>query len=260
MSWQTECENFMNLQEGILKENEVIEVLNDKKVKDIPSNLRYNLEKVLGYLDDDEVLKCYKVDDAFKTDFVVECGNKYANISMKSGRADIVHNEVLLNFIDYLKEMGISQRTLDTICMFHYGDGTIDGRGKKRMGHSDVVHWLGGRIKEANSELNFSKDFVLNVVRRCVFKGSNVDNIEASAIYFGDVNYGVIATSKQIYKHIKVRDFDWMDNLHIGPLLLRPDARYLNSEILDERKRQRIVLYWANLGSDINFIAKRYNY
>lgn len=250
----------MNIQEGIIKENEVIESLNGKMAKDIPPNLRYNLERTLGVLDDEAVLKCYKVDDAFKTDFVVECGNNYTNISMKSGRADAVHNEVLYNFIDYLKSQGISQRTLDTICMFHYGDGTIDGRGKRRMRYSEVVEWLGGRIKEANSELNFSKDFVLNVVRRCVFKGSGIDNIEATAVYFGDVRFGVLATSKQIYKHVKVRDFDWMDNLHIGPLLLRPDARYLDTEIRDERKRQRIVLYWPNLGSEITFISKRYNY
>lgn len=250
----------MNYQDGLIKENEVVESLNGKMVNSIPNNLKFNLAKIIKFMDEEKIVKCYKVDDAFKTDFVVEYENQRACISMKSGRACNVHNEVLINFIDYLRDLGISQRTLDTICMFHYGDGTIDGRGKERMTYQQTVQWLGSRIKEANSELNFSKEFVLQVVRRCVFKGSNKQNLEADAIYFGDVNFGCIATSNQIYKHIRKRDFDWIDNLHIGPLLLRPDARYSDREIIDERKRQRIVLYWPNLGSEIEFISKRYNY
>ena len=200
------------------------------------------------------------MDDAFKTDFVIEYGDRVKNISMKSGRAEVVHNEILKNFIEFLREFKISEQTLETICLFHYGDGTIDGTGEKRKPYREIVYELGDRTALANAELNKDIGIVAEVVRRCVFKGSDADNLEADALYFGDMFYGTVVTKNQIMKHVRRRSFDYYDNLHIGPLLLRPDARYVDKDITYQRKRDRIVAYWPNLAADVDYIAKRYDY
>ena len=93
---------------------------------------------------------------------------------------------------------------------------------------------------------------------RCIFKGACEDNKVVDAIYFGDEKHGVSATKKQMMKYIRKRDFSFYENLHIGPLLIRPDARYSNKEIASERKRNRIVAYWPNMQSDIIYISKTY--
>ena len=57
--------------EGILKEQEMIYALNNKKISELSNNLRNLLRTLYGVLDDNEIVTCEKVDDAFKTDFVI---------------------------------------------------------------------------------------------------------------------------------------------------------------------------------------------
>lgn len=252
----------MPMNDGLLKEDEVIYLLNNRKVSDLTNNMRSFVRSLFGVLDDNYVVKCYRVEDPnIKTDFVIEYDNRKRFVSMKSGKAVMVHNEILQNFISFLRDRGISERTLETIMLFHYGDGTIDGSGgENRMGFEEVVESLRERIKEANDELNADMDFILAVVDRCMFKGAKEDAVEADCIYFGDRDYGIVATKNQFIRHIKKRGFDFYDHLHIGPLLFRPDARYVNREITYERKRNRIVGYWPNLRADMEYMSKRYNY
>jgi hypothetical protein len=250
----------MPIYSGTIKEDELIFKLNGKQIKDLSNNLRTLLSNLYGPLNDDSYVVCKKLENSFKADFSIEIEGRSKTVSMKSGHAEMVHNEILENFIAYLAHLGISERTLDTIKLFHYGDGTTDGTGNVRKGYQDVAYELRDRIKEANIELNKNKDVVLNVLNHCVFKGANSENIEADSIYFGTAEYGIVASKKQIISHIKRRTYDFYHNLHIGPLLMRPDARYVNGEIVSKRKRQRIVIYWPNLSADIEYIAHRYDY
>ncbi len=251
----------MPINEGNLKEQELIFALNNKKISMLSNNMRWLMRSLFGVLDDNQLIKCYKVDDINKTDFVIEYDGRKRNVSMKSGKAVNVHNEILQNFISFLGSKGISKRTRDTICLFHYGDGTLDGSGGEgRLSYAAVSQGLGDRIKEANLELNSNMNFILDVMDRCIFKGANPDNIEADCVYFGDVDYGIVATKNQFVRNTRRRCFDYYDHLHIGPLLFRPDARYVGKEITYERKRNRIVAYWPNLREDIEYMSKRFNY
>ena len=127
----------MPMNDGMLKEAEVIYALNNKRIENLSNNMREVMRSLFGVLDDEYYVKCYKVDNSYKTDFVIEYDNRKRYVSMKSGHVVSLHCEILQNFIAYLKNEGISQRTLDTICLFHYGDGTIDGsRREKRQSYT----------------------------------------------------------------------------------------------------------------------------
>lgn len=247
--------------DGCLKELEIINALNEKTISQLSNNMRFFMRALFGVLNDGLIIKCKKVDDINKTDFIVEYDNRIRNVSMKSGKAVVVHNEILKNFINFLRSKDISERTLETICLFHYGDGTIDGSNADlRQSYTLVSQGLSDRIKEANEELNSNMDFILDVLNRCMFKGANETNIEADCVYFGDLDYGIVATKNQFIRNTKRRCFDYYDHLHIGPLLFRPDARYVGKDITHQRKRDRIVAYWPNLREDIEYMSKRFNY
>ena len=96
-------------------------------------------------------------------------------------------------------------------------------------------------------------------IYRCLFKGTQEKNIEADFIYHGDVNYGVVCSKDQIFKHVDRRSWDYMDNLHIGPIQFRPHARYTNTEIKREEKRWKVDFWWARLPADLDYIAERYD-
>ena len=158
-----------------------------------------------------------------------------------------------------MREKGISKQTIITILLFHFGDGTIDGTGEKRLGYHEISLLLTERIKKANIELNSSKEFVKEFIDRCVFDGAIEGFIPADCIYDGTLEYGVFVTRKQIHKHIETKSFSYYKSLHIGPLLLRPHARYTDGPIKNDRKRKVVVCYWPNLFLDILYIFRRYN-
>ena len=245
---------------GNFKEVEVIQSLNGKKVKELSNNLRNLMTPLYGFLDEEEIVQCYKIEDFIKPDFVTVYKGEKKYISMKSGRAESVHQESISNFIAFLRSQDISQRTLETILLYQYGDGTIDGTGKQRYEYNKLRLKLDARIQDANRELNRNKEFIMKVIERCMFVGTLANAIPIDCIYFGDYRYGVVATTNQIEKHIYRKNWNWMNNLHIGPLQLRPHARYVGKEIKNPESREKVECYWANFASDIDFISERYDY
>lgn len=245
---------------GIYKEDEMIFHLNDKKFGEVSNNLRNLLTALFGTLEEEEVIHATKTEGFIKPDFILECSKGKKYLSMKTGRAETVHQEFIRPFICFLREQGISNRTLRTILIYHYGDGTIDGSGEARIEYNRLRTLLEPEIARANEELNADKDFVWKVMERCLIIGTVEGAIPIDGIYFGDYRYGVLATTGQIKKHIYRGNWKWMKNLHIGPLQLRPHARYYGKDIKSQKRRDKIDLYWANLGSDIDYISSRYDY
>ena len=243
----------------ILVEDKIAFLLNEKKYSDITNNLRHMLDVVFGPIDSEATVFCKKTEDFIKPDLIITIGNNTKYLSVKTGRAENVHNEIIDNFLEFLESEGISERTIETIRLFQYGDGTTDGTGKERKEYLPLISELMPRIEEANEELNYRKEFVLDAVYRCVFQGTDENNPLVDAIYFGTPEYGIVTTKKQILSHIRKRAFTFFKNLHIGPLLLRPHSRYSNRDIADERNRHRIIAYWPNLNADLDYISKRYN-
>ena len=135
----------------------------------------------------------------------------------------------------------------------------MDGSGKKRYDYIEIRRALDKRIKDLNKEFNSNKDFVKAVIERLMFKGGQEDNIEADFIYHGDIHYGVICSKSQIFKHVDHRDWDFMDNLHIGPIQFRPHARYVDGDTKKEKSRWKIDFWWATLAADLDYIAERYD-
>ena len=114
------------------------------------------------------------------------------------------------------------------------------------------------QIKAANEELNANEELIAKVAERLIFQGVNKDAPKAEAIYHGDVMDGVIVTRPQIIKHIKRKNWNYYDNLHIGPLFLKAHARYIGKEVVNEKYRTKIDASWPRLLEDMTYISKTY--
>ena len=250
----------MPTNQGTFKEQEMVERLNNKKISELSNNLKTLMIALFGVLDDKGLVQCKLIDGSRKPDFVIIYKGQKRYISMKTGRAEVVHEEYIDTFITFLRSLGVSERTLETMLLYQYGDGTIDGSGEDRYNYNLLRVMLDTRIKEANEELNKDKELLIKVIDRCVILGTVEDPIPIDAIYFGDYVFGEVATKRQILRHIKIKNWDWMNNLHIGPIQIRPHARYIGKEIKNPMYRKRTECYWANLSSDISYISHRYDY
>ena len=249
----------MHINPGYFKEKEMVTKLNNKKYKDLSNNLKHMITEMFGVVEEDEIIECSYHNGYQKPDIKIKCKGVEVFVSIKSGKATEVHEESVKDFILFLKSEGISKESLKTILFYIYGDGTYDGSGAYRYDYNELRLRLKTRIKLLNMELNKNKDFIKKVVERCLFKGNKESNVEADYIYFGDCEYGVICSKKQIFKHIDLRTWAYMSNPHIGPLQFRPHARYINKEVKNEKYRHIIDIWWANLFEDLNYISNRYD-
>ena len=207
-------------------------------------------------------IKCEKTQDYIKPDIIISFGGEKRYISIKSGRATNVHTEKIETFLKFLQELGVTRKTINTILLCHYGDGTLDGTGKIRLDWYELYQKYKDRILEANDELNDSTDFVKKVIKRTVFQGVDEKSHMAEYLYFGDQEYGTIVSFNQMNKYIdrKPHNWDFYENIHIGPIVLRPHGRYAHKQIVSEKRRNEIQCNWPNLHADLDYIVKRYGY
>ncbi|MBR6055582.1 MAG: hypothetical protein IKP56_00080 [Bacilli bacterium] len=244
---------------GRLKEDEFVYALNNKKAGELSHNMKHILREMFGFFEETDIVKCGLVDHYQKPDFYIEFKGQRKYVSLKSGSSTVIAQEGIKQFLAFLREWHLSINGQKTLLYYHFGDGTMDGSGEKRMDYRQLIHKLGPKIVELNKELNSNKKFVKEFIYRCLFKGTQESNIEADFIYHGDINYGVVCSKEQIFKHVDRRSWDYMDNLHIGPIQFRPHARYANMEIKTEEKRWKVDFWWARLPADLDYIAERYD-
>lgn len=248
------------INKGYKHEDEMIYFMNNKQYKDLNKNLQDMLETMFGIVDPNETIKCEYAIERTKPDIAITFMGRTKYVSIKSGTSKIMHHENISGFVELLKNKAISERTIETILLFHYGDGTTDGSGKKRISLDELKYRLSKRIKEANKELNDSSEILSAVMNRAVFQGVRNDIPAADALYVGDYISGLVVTRKQIVKHIaNPHKWDWMDSLHVGPLLIKAANRYIGKEIKDPEKREKMELYWSQLQSDIRYIHFKYD-
>ena len=248
----------MPTNKGLLREDEFVYFLDHKKPKYLSENLKEMLESLFGIVDPNLMVYCKKTVDYIKPDIIIKHRKIEKAVSIKSGHSQGLHCEQIKPFILFLRSLGISNRTQQTILLFLYGDGTMDGTGEKRYSQHDVCKKLAERIKAANFELNRDVGLIEKFVDRIMFSGVDPNATKADVIYAGDVNKGIVVTKEQIMKHLSVKDWSVYDNLHIGPIFLNAGARYVDRPIKNEKKRHIIECYWPRFKEDMAYIARRY--
>lgn len=246
---------------GILREDEFVYFLNGKKGKDLSSNLLSMMERLFGIVDLEKKISCVKTQDYIKPDIVIKHRKIEKAVSIKSSTSHVMHNEQIKTFILFLRSLGVSTKTQKTILLYQYGDGTMDGTGKHRHTGQEMQELMKDEIKEANKELNSSKDLIKAVINRVIFDGVVPEARKADAVYHGDVKQGEIVTREQMMKHIEKKD-DWYYTkvIHIGPLVLTPGGRYVKEPTKDYKKRHIIECIWTKFAEDMKYISNRYTY
>jgi hypothetical protein len=117
-----------------------------------------------------------------------------------------------------------------------------------------------GRIKKANEELNSNKELIKKFLDRVVFQGVDENARSADALYYGDVRKGNVITKKQIFKYVDYK-ISWssLNQIHIGPIFIRPNTRALDYSEKQEYRRHRVECHWYCIKEDVAFIQKRFN-
>lgn len=244
---------------GLAKEANEIFRLDGTQVKDLKKQERYLLRSIYGELDDKEIIRCETLDNGYKPDFYIIYKGAKKYVSFKTGRSSTLHQEYLSTIIEFLKEEGISEENINNFIFFFYRDGTTDGSGKRKMQIKEIVEEYPERARRFNDEMNESKDFIKRFIERVLFIGRNKTNPEADYIcYWRDEDKPIVVSKKQIMSHIARKEWDFMDNPHIGPIQFRPHLLYKKDDEYRDRYAERVDCWWSNFLNDLDYIERYY--
>ena len=251
----------MNTSIGIINEEKLCEAINGKTYYELNDNLRFFIHYLFSRVDKEKKFKCFQTENFIKPDICIQQEKECKYVSVKYGQSETIHNENIKTFVIFLKECGISDESIQTYLLYHYGDGTTDGTGKNRLSSIEVRFRYEERIDKMNEEFNKTKEFIKKFADRVLFNGVNPDANKAEFIYYGDSDYGVFVSRNQFMRHIERKNWAYMTTcIHVGPFVIRPHARYSNKEIRNEEHRHTVTINYPRFSSDLNYISSRYSY
>ena len=245
---------------GYENESLLAEALHGKKFSELNINLQAMMTDLFGYPNQDEIIESQLYEGPYKPDIYIRYKGMTKYISIKSGRSNKVHGENIKPFVLFLRSLGVSKKTQKLLVLYQYGDGTLDGTGKKRLSNIETSQWLEKELKEANDELNMNREVISKVLERTMFQGIDENAQPAQYIYFGTPEIGKVLSRKQIESYVNGRGWRFFNCLHIGPIFLKPHARYIRGPIRDAQRREEVYCYWPNLPDDLDRISKRFKF
>ena len=251
----------MGFNEGFLNEERLMYSIDGKTFKQLNGNLQHFVSLILPYMDKEMVIKCSKTEDYIKPDLCIYQGNQRVYVSVKHGTTETLHDEKLNPFINFLREHGIEEDVINAYLLYHFGDGTTDGTGENRLPAFDARVKYDEQVKKVNAAFNKSIDFIKEFADRVMFKGVNPDAEAADVLYHGDEDYGSFISRNQLMRHLERRNYNFMtQNVHIGPFIVRPKARYPGREIKNNDHRNKIVVSFPRLLNEVMYISGRYKF
>jgi hypothetical protein len=244
----------MGANNGHTNEYEICDALNGKRVNQLPKHFSSWLTK-LGFASE-EIVNVKKLNNEQKADICIKSATITKYISIKSGGSNSFHSEPINVFIPFLRSLGISENTLKTIVLYHYGDNTYDGTGPTRFTSAELRRVYPGKFKQASDELS-QTSIIKAIISRCITKGRFPTNYVIDGIYHGTVEQGLFVPTKAIYQILLRKKYRRKNGtINIGMLTYQPGSRNLWGIPGSEQKRSQSEIKWRSFAYDITDYEK----
>ena len=145
-------------------ELKIIQAINGKKFNEISMHMQKILLTMFGNIDSNDEQSTEIVMGFKKPDIQVKYKNVTKYISIKGGNNENVHKEEVKTFVLFLRNLGVSIKTQQTILYYHYSDRTMDGSGKIRYTFSEMMKILGKRIKELRQRKGLTQEQLAEMI------------------------------------------------------------------------------------------------
>ena len=181
--------------DGFDNETLLMNALANKKY----GELNDNLKKTVTYIsekpiDDNEIIKSYKLGGVHKTDLIIEFNSTSYNLSIKKGSGNSIHQEKVEGFVSFLKkEYDISDELKNDILCFIWGDGTLDGTGAIEDRLSAAQFKRKNPEKVANIK-KFFHEHKKELIERFLIKGLKSD-FSPDYMYYGTPEEGIVVNA-----------------------------------------------------------------
>lgn len=244
--------------DGFVNEKEIRDALNAKRFDDINPNLRHLLSDMFkGHNLRGRWVHAHTFPQRMKPDFYVTIdgidGGKY--VSVKKGSGNSIHQESLENFVEFLANVGITQKGIEQFKEYHFSDGTTNNTGKTRYTAKEYSKMNPNLVKDINSCIN-NKKVIKSAIKRFILKGNYPEAPEVDYLYHGTERNGVWASKDEIIDYINTK-LDEKTCVSFGPLTYQAWNKNLTKDLTKEYKRMQIQIKWGNMEYALTEITSR---
>ena len=249
---------------GFSNEEHISNYLNNQKF----SNLNENMQDFLCFLFNRQISNHEHIQSDLtqkiegknpKPDIWIKIGSEIKFVSVKEGSGNSVHQEPFKDFCNFLKDINVSEETINYLKLYHYGDDTFDGNGEIRLSTPDIKTKYQSKILSVNTELN-SPDTLIEILYRVLFAGVFRNPIIVDAIYHGSVDNGVYANREEIIDYlIDNADVSEMSGIRFSELTYQPWTRDQHRTAAHPERRYVMQVKWGSMTNCVNIITRRRN-
>ena len=240
---------------GFENEKDLFEALHNKKLKDLNENLKKLIKSIFNNANENSVTECEKIGGHDKTDIAIKIGNEQHTLSVKKGSGNSVHQEPVEEFIKYLEEnFSIREDVKNDLRFFIWGDGTLDGTGKKenRLTASQLKQKYPEKIKNIQS---FFDTIEKELVERFIIKGAKSEK-RPDYIYYGIPEKGMWCKSDKTINWMIANKPKNDKAIYIGRLTFQAWNRNIKGKNeKTEKKRGHIQLKWGSIEDDLKELS-----
>ena len=235
--------------DGFYNEKDFINYLNNKRVGEVNSSFLKMLKKVYSNnLNSNSYIKCQKSFKTDKADIIIIIDGIKKYISIKSGKNNSIHLEKLDNFLEFLKENGISNELIKIYVDYHYGLDELENRQSAK--DYQLLHEKD--IEKFNIEIN-KPNILKKAINRFLFKGLYNYNNLVDALIYGKIDNFICITREEVTRYLITKK-DKFNSIHFSSLTLQPWTRNLNYNPKYEYRRDYVQVKWYRLENIIEEI------
>lgn len=230
--------------------NEFIRALDGRRAKELSESARFLIKTLFGEAEEEEEIACKKIEGREKPNIEIRYKGATKLIALKTGSSRIVHAEYLPSIEAYLQNFDVPQRHLDFLRRWAAEEGHLSPFDKLVRHKSEIASF--------NSYFEARKDIQIGLFERAIFKGTPRCKLQAEAIYYGDLKSGFPVFASDLLLWVRNKDFQWIHNPHIGPLLIAAKGS-LPIRSSQSFEKTPIAFRWAGVGYDLTYVRAFYH-
>lgn len=230
---------------GLDNEYEFVKYLNKKKISELNPMFYDLIKSLFPQENESSTISCWRNHYKQKSDIFVKINNTMKGISIKKGMKNSFHVERISDFINFLIENKVEKEYVIEYLKYHYADGSINGKGNKRLSAEEYRKTNQTNIDLLNLRLN-NKYLIIKALERFIIQGRNSE-FYVDAIIHGEVNDFIWILREDIIKIILDKTYDSYSAVHFGPMIIQTKNRCLNYNSKYESDRYLVQIKWYNL-------------
>lgn len=237
-----------------INEIENLESLNNQVIETLESNFINILVKIFGSMNKKEIIKIKQIKGRSKANISITYKDKTKYISVRSANKNLVHLEKCDLFENYLRNMGLDEESIKLYLIWHFSDGTTNGKGVTNIPWTKMLFLYQKEISLFHFYLNSNKKLLIDLVDRMLFKGSNPNSVSADYIYLFGKDKPIIISREMVKKYISRKTWKTCLTPHFGPIQFKSFHTKKGFNPREIESRYKTVFWWPNIGNDLKYI------